>query len=176
MVMSFKFRTTFTKLVAGISCVATLWTGSAPCAHAASSQNTDVWHVDNQADWESHQSTVKNAEFKEGFLYPNQEEAAFQSTIKRFDEKRQASSLAVKQSDLWQNWNPCPNIGPKLGDSPVLLSLGPENYWIFGRCHVNTRELETKTVHLPGYDEPLLATPNPNEFVAPGGLEPHAGG
>ena len=81
----------------------------------------------------------------------------------------------MKQSNLWQNWNPRPNIGPKLGDSPVFVSVGPQNYWMMGRCHVRPKK-GTEAVSLPGYDEPLLPTSKPNEFIAPGGLEPHAGG
>ena len=176
--MSLRCKAVFTELVTSLAvlgCGIAVWMSSAQYAQAMTSQSPAVWCVDNQADWESYRSVVKNVEIKEGFLYPTQKEAAFKSTIKRFDEKRQLSSFTVKQSDLWQNWNPRPNIGPKLGDSPVLLSLGPQNYWILGRCHVNTKKL-SETVHLPGYEEPLLATDKPDEFVAPGGLEVHAGG
>ncbi|MBT3379696.1 MAG: hypothetical protein HN742_29200 [Lentisphaerae bacterium] len=135
-----------------------------------------MWAVDSQEDWESHRAAAENAEIKEGALYPTQRTATFQSTIKRYAAKRQAASLTVRQSDLWQNWNPCPNIGPtRLGDSPVLLSLGPQDYWIMGRCQVRPKKPE-ETVELPGYDAPLLRTAKPNEFIAPGGLEPHAGG
>ena len=37
-------------------------------------------------------------------------------------------------SAIWQNWNPIENLGPvNLADAPVLLTVGPDNYWMFGR-------------------------------------------
>ncbi len=35
---------------------------------------------------------------------------------------------------LWQNWEPVSNLGPtNLADAPVFLTIGPDNYWVFGR-------------------------------------------
>lgn len=77
---------------------------------------------------------AENLEIKDGMLHPVGKEAVFRSAIKRFDQKRNAAGLTVKQSDIWQNWNPVPNIGPGCDfDSPVFLSLGPGNYWYFAR-------------------------------------------
>ena len=129
----------------------------------------------SQEEWNTGKFSSENIEIKDGALSPTKKKASFQSTIKRVTKKRELSTLTVKQSNLWQNWNPRPNIGPKLGDSPVFVSVGPQNYWMMGRCHVRPKK-GTEAVSLPGYDEPLLPTSKPNEFIAPGGLEPHAGG
>jgi hypothetical protein len=136
---------------------------------------SEKWVVDSQMDWEQTIESQTGVEFKDGMASPTEKTATFKSTLKRFDEKRQAGSLTVKQSDLWQNWNPRPNIGPKLGDSPVFVSVGPHDYWMLGRCNMNPKK-PLEEVRLPGYDEPLLKTAKPNEFIAPGGLQPHAGG
>lgn len=134
-----------------------------------------AWIVDTQAEWEQGINAQKQIEFKDGMATPTASSAALRSTLKRFNAKRKAGMLTVKQSDLWQNWNPRPNIGPKLGDSPVFISVGPQDYWMLGRCHMKPKK-PLETVTLPGYDEPLLKTAKANEFVAPGGLQPHAGG
>ncbi|MCH2614007.1 MAG: hypothetical protein MKZ70_04855 [Opitutales bacterium] len=54
--------------------------------------------------------------------------------IQRFDTKHSTASLTVTQPPIWRNWNPIVNLGPSnLHDAPILLALGPNNYWIFGR-------------------------------------------
>ena len=54
--------------------------------------------------------------------------------MKTFQEKRSAKSLTVGQSALWQNWEARPRIGPKnLRDAPVVLAMGPGDYWMFGK-------------------------------------------
>ena len=55
-------------------------------------------------------------------------------TMKSFEEKRSVSTVTVSQAPTWLNWNPIENLGPSnLQDAPVLLTLGPDDYWIFGR-------------------------------------------
>ncbi|MDF7823578.1 alpha/beta hydrolase fold domain-containing protein [Pontiellaceae bacterium B12227] len=136
---------------------------------------SDGWVIDTLAEWEQSVESKTGIEVVDGMISPTEKNATFRSVLKRFDTKREAESLTVKQSDAWKNWNPCPNIGPKLGDSPVFISVGPQDYWMLGRCHMRPKK-PLEEVRLPGYDEPLLKTAKPNEFVAPGGLEPHAGG
>ena len=138
------------------------------CANSA-------WVIDSQAEWEKAVESQTSIEFKDGMASPNAATATFKSKVKRFETKRKAGSFTVRQSDVWQNWNPRTNIGPKLGDSPVFVSVGPQDYWMMGRCYMKPKR-PLEEVRLPGYDEPLLKTAKPNEFVASGGLEPHAGG
>ena len=48
--------------------------------------------------------------------------------------KQSAASLTIEQSPIWQNWIPTENLGPvNLADAPVLLTMGPGDYWMFGR-------------------------------------------
>ena len=95
----------------------------------------------------------------------------------------------VEQSPIWQNWNPIENLGPiNLSDAPVLLTLGPDDYWIFGRygrgqarrkAGEKPRPQPSFTpapASLEGFDIPLRTTRFPNQFDAPGGLEPKLGG
>ena len=60
--------------------------------------------------------------------------ATFRSKLKTFDDKKSAKSLTISQSPVWENWEPIANLGPvNLGDAPVMLSLAPDDYWMFGR-------------------------------------------
>ena len=71
-------------------------------------------------------------QFKDGFAVPNAKVSTFKSKIKRFDKKRSAQSIIFDQSPVWQNWQAASNVGPNnLQDAPVMLSLGPGNYWMF---------------------------------------------
>lgn len=103
--------------------------------------------------------------------------------------KRSAQSLTVAQSPVWQNWNPIENLGPvNLGDAPVLLTVGPNNYWMFGRYGSGQPRrrkgekpkplppFKPETVTLDGFDIPLQTTRFPNQYNAPGGLKRSKGG
>ena len=74
------------------------------------------------------------------------------------DVKRSAKSLVVTQSAIWQNWNPIENLGPvNLADAPVLLTVGPDNYWMFGRYGSPARkDFEPEEAMLEGFDIPLI--------------------
>lgn len=137
-----------------------------------------TWKVQSAEEWAANTATIEEATIAEGMLTTSGEKVAtFESQWKRFPSKQQATSIQIKQSDLWQNWNPIENIGPKgLFDSPVFISVGPQDYWLLGRYNLKRKQVLDKTVELPGYEEPLRATTRPNEFIAPGGLEKNAGG
>lgn len=106
-----------------------------------------------------------------------------------FEEKKSAASLTVSQSPIWQNWIPTENLGPSnLRDAPVLLTLGPDDYWIFGRYgggqprHKKGEKaephpkFEPEPSTLEGFKVPLQTTRFENVYDAPGGLKPGKGG
>ena len=137
------------------------------------------WTIASQKEWEQEAEEQKNLEFKDGQATPTDKTASFRSKLKRFDREKNGSSLTIEQSPVWQNWNPIPNLGPvNLGDAPVMLSIAPGNYWMFGRyTQGNKRKnFQAEPAKLDGYDVPLLTTPFPNQYDAPGGLKPGQGG
>ncbi|MGF1581750.1 MAG: hypothetical protein ACFCD0_20665 [Gemmataceae bacterium] len=137
------------------------------------------WSVDTQSEWTAAVGSSKNVTIKGGTVIPTAKTATFRSKLKRFDNKRSAKSIVLEQSPLWQNWQPVANVGPSnLGDAPVLLCIGPKNYWMFGRYGRGKRgpKFQAKPANLKGFDVPLRTTPFPNQFDAPGGLKRSKGG
>lgn len=136
-----------------------------------------VWET-NWEDGLTQGAAIKNAEVVDGFLQTiNAEAGYYLSAGKRFQDKQKLETLRIEQSDLWQNWEPIENIGPKgLYDSPVFISVGPKDYWLLGRYNLRRSHVLSETVEMDGYDEPLFRTIHANEFIAAGGLEKHAGG
>jgi len=138
------------------------------------------WVIDSQQDWKQNSAASENLDFKDGMASPNQKTATFKSTLKKFAQKRSPESIVFNQSPIWQNWNQTKtNIGPaNLGDAPVTLAIGPKNYWMFGIY--NRRRDETPfsgvDAKLDGFEIPLKTTRYANQFDAPGGLKPSAGG
>lgn len=143
------------------------------------------WVIDNQADWSAATANQSNLEFKAGMATPTAETATFQSKPKTFVKKQSAKSIVISQSPVWQNWTQTADLGPvNLGDAPVMLNLGPDNYWMFGRYGSGRKKGDTsrqapfkpQPATLAGFDIPLLTTRFPNQFDAPGGLKPRLGG
>ena len=164
-------------LATSLTC-AILATANIPLQAAGS-----AWVIDSQDDWTKNTSAQTGLEFKDGMASPTGKTATFQSKIKAFEKKRSAKSITIGQSPIWQNWEPTTNIGPtNLGDAPVMLSLGPNNYWMFGRYSStknkgnNSKPFTAKPAKLKGFDIPLVTTPFPNQYNAPGGLKKSAGG
>ncbi|GAA4458803.1 hypothetical protein [Novipirellula rosea] len=146
----------------------------------------EAWVIDTQEQWQQETSEKSQVEIKEGVASPTGETGTLRSTLKRFEQKRSAKSIVFQQSPIWQNWNPVDNIGPaNLADAPVMLSLGPKNYWIFGRyggAKKSAKKGASKSAFHPepatldGFDIPLMTTPFANQFDAPGGLNKGLGG
>ncbi len=146
------------------------------------------WLIDSDESWNQNILEKKGVDINQGRATPTQSEATFTSVLKRYDVKRSARAIRFEQSPEWQNWNPVGNIGPvNLGDAPVFLSLGPSNYWMFGRYKGakskkgkgdKWREgnFSSEVATLDGFDIPLRTTPFANQFDAPGGLKPKLGG
>ncbi len=151
------------------------------------------WTIDSADDWVKNIQSSEGATVADGSVSPSAKTATVSTRIHTSDQKRSAGSLVVSQSTIWQNWNPIENLGPvNLADAPVLLTVGPDNYWMFGRY--NGRQprpqkvqkgkqnagpqplFKAEDVALEGFDIPLQTTRFPNQFNAPGGLKPGKGG
>ena len=134
----------------------------------------DEWKIDSQAEWKSNTDTATGLDVADGMATPTGKTATFKSILKRFDTPKQASSIAIGQSPVWENWQPTEEIGPSnLGDAPVMLQIGPKNYWMFGRYGKlqGAKDFVAKDATLNGFDIPLKTTPAKNQFNAPGGLK-----
>lgn len=147
------------------------------------------WTIDTVEDWKVSIQSAEGATFTQGSVSPTEKTATIATQVHSSDVKRSAKSLVVKQSAVWQNWNPIENLGPSnLGDAPVMLTVGPDNYWMFGRY--NNRKAKRKKGQKPeplapfepeeatleGFEVPLKTTRFANQFDAPGGLKPGKGG
>ena len=92
------------------------------------------WTIDSAEEWTQNIETAEGASVADGSVSPNGKAAQIATKIHASEVKRSAKSLVVTQSTIWQNWNPIKNLGPSnLGDAPVMLTVGPDNYWMFGR-------------------------------------------
>lgn len=151
--------------------------------------------IDTAEEWTKNIESSEGALIEKGSISPKEKTATILTKLQKFDTKRSLDSLTINQSPIWQNWNPIKNIGPSnLQDAPVLLTMGPDNYWIFGR-HGGTKpkgkkgkknQQDKKTITTPpfkatsatleGFDTPLLTTPFSNQYNAPGGLKKSLGG
>jgi len=172
-----------------LSLVAVFFAGGQLQTASAQSQ-TAAWTIDSADDWKQNIESVEGATVKDGAVSPDKKTANISTKVHKSDVKRSAKSLAVTQSAIWQNWNPVENIGPiNLADAPVMLSLGPDNYWIMGRYQKNKgaggkggknakqqSSFKPQKATLEGFDIPLQTTKFANQFNAPGGLKPSKGG
>lgn len=144
--------------------------------------NADEWTINSQAEWKQNAEAMTGLDIKKGMAEPNAKTATFKSVVKRYDAPRQAGSISIGQSAVWENWQPTKKeIGPtNLGDAPVMLQLGPKNYWMFGRYRqANAKQKDgfvSEDAKLEGFDVPLKTTPFENQFNAPGGLKKSRGG
>ncbi|MEL7498339.1 MAG: hypothetical protein AAFN77_12075 [Planctomycetota bacterium] len=154
---------------------------------AQPAQADDDWTINSDQEWSQNILSSKGAKISDGSVAPQSKTASIVTKVHTLNNKRSAKSLTLKQSDIWQNWNPIENLGPSnLGDAPVLLTVGPNNYWMFGRYNAQRKKkgragqqpspFESEKATVEGFDVPLLTTPFPNQFNAPGGLKPGKGG
>jgi len=157
------------------------------CIILSKSSADENWVVDSQSQWQESVAEKSNVEIKDGLVTPTAEASTLRSKLKVFATKRSAKSIVFDQSPIWQNWEPTANIGPSnLGDAPVLLTVGPKNYWMFGRYSGRKRKKGEKRKPAPaftaadatldGFDIPLKTTRFENQYDAPGGLTEKLGG
>src|SRR6056297_3045443 len=126
----------------------------------------DDWVIASQDQWTAAVADPQQITIEDGVITPTTNTTTLRSVLHHFDTPRDALSIVVEQSPLWQNWEPTENVGPRnLGDAPVLLSLGPDNYWMFGRYGGQRRkDFTPQPASLEGFDVPLQTTPFPNQF------------
>ncbi len=148
-------------------------------------KRTADWVIDAQADWVEHTGEHKGVEIREGMVSAIDQEGMLSSKVKVFDAKRSAASITIEQSPVWMNWTEIANIGPvNLRDAPVMLSLGPDNYWMFGRygsgrgrgSKSRQAPFKPEAVKLDEFDIPLTTTRFANQYDAAGGRKPKLGG
>ena len=153
--------------------------------------------IASEAEWKGSIIASKGVVIRDGVAEPTGKTGTLRTKIHNFDQKRSASSLVIRQSPIWQNWSPIANLGPSnLRDAPVLLTVGPDNYWMFGRyssLHSRGQKggksdaggrlplpgqlpFRSEPVKLENFDIPLMTTPDENQFNAPGGLKKGRGG
>lgn len=141
-------------------------------------KGSNSWIIDSTEDWNQSKQQSKDLALEDGRATPTQDTSSYRSVVRTFDSKRSAKSLVFQPSPTWQNWNPTENLGPaNLGDAPVLLTMGPKNYWMFGlyggRKH---GEFKAEEATLEGFNIPLRTTRYPHQFDAPGSLKKSLGG
>lgn len=133
------------------------------------------WILETTKQWDSALIKQKGVSIDEGEI--RLQNKSGQATVRtpNFKKKRLVSSLLLRQSTSWQNWNAVPQVGPSnLQDAPVFLVKGPQDYWLFGRygrINKQGKKFIAQDATLPGFDIPLKTTPHPNQFNAPGGLK-----
>lgn len=154
-----------------------------PVVHAG------AWKIDSAEEWKANTAKQAGLEVSGGVAAPTGKTATYRSKVKVYDEKVSASSLTIAQSAVWENWEPIENLGPaNLGDAPVLLTMGPDDYWMFGRYRGGQPKAKKgekgrarvrfvpQSATLEGFDIPLKTTSLPNVYDAPGGLKVGLGG
>lgn len=145
--------------------------------------------IESEDDWAAAVESAEGMTVEKGTAFPVGKSGTLKTKLQSFDSKRNAASLTVSQSAIWQNWNPIENLGPaNLSDAPVMLTLGPDDYWMFGRYGSGQPrrkkgqkakpqpKFTAEEATLEGFDIPLKTTRFPNQFDAPGGLKPGKGG
>ena len=143
----------------------------------------ETWSLQTQEEWEAALLERDGVTLKDGQVVPDGKSGRVLSQLKRFDKKMSGQSLVLEQSPVWHNWVSTKNIGPaNLQDAPVLLSVGPDNYWMFGRyggqgkAGEQSNKFEAQDATLEGFDIPLKTTPWENQFDAKGALNKGSGG
>lgn len=147
-------------------------------AGGAAGQIKADWLIDTTEDWQKVEQESEGLKFENGLAIPTSDVSRYRSVMLTFGKKCSAQSIVFEQSPVWQNWNPIKNIGPSnLRDAPVLLTVGPDDYWMFGRYDAGKNKgFQAEAATLEGFDIPLRTTPFPNQFDAPGGLKKGRGG
>ena len=160
-----------------------------PLLLSVSLLHADDWKIDSAKSWKKNTESSEGIVAKDGAISPEAKSGKILTKIHSSDKKRSAKSLTIKQSPVWQNWNPIENLGPvNLNDAPVLLVMGPDDYWMFGRYGSGQPrrkkgekakpqpKFTPESATLEGFDIELQTTQFPNQYLAPGGLQPGLGG
>ncbi|MDZ7776440.1 MAG: hypothetical protein U5L09_12965 [Bacteroidales bacterium] len=138
------------------------------------------WAINTTEEWKHNEKNSEGFSYENGFAIPISKISTYQSIIKTFNSKRSVNSIVFKQHSKWLNWEQVNDIKPvNLGDAPVFLSLGPNNYWLFGRYtdkQNKRKHFIAKDTILSDFGIPLKTTPFPNQYNTSGGLKEGLGG
>ena len=93
-----------------------------------------AWTIDSDEDWHTATAEATGVQVRDGQVAPLDGTGTLRSIVRRFPTKRTLHSVVFETSPAWDNWDPVANVGPaELQDAPVLLCLGPQDYWLLGR-------------------------------------------
>jgi hypothetical protein len=146
---------------------------------SAAPKQGNSWQIDSAQQWQDTAAQIDGLTTDDGVLAPTDKQGTYRSKLQRFTEKRSAHAMTLKASPKWDNWEPTkPKVTPPtLGDAPIFLARGPGDYWIFGRNKApKNAKFKPQPATVEGFDVPLVTTPYPRLFDAPGGLKKSAGG
>jgi hypothetical protein len=153
---------------------------------ATTTASAEDWTIDSQEQWTQAAASTQGLSIEDGLVAPSEKAGTFTSNVQRYATKRTAQSVVFEQSPIWQNWEPIENIGPSnMLDAPVFLSKGEGDYWAFGLYGGRSRgknitrpkDFKGEPAMLDGFEGvALLTSPYPNQYDAPGGLNPSKGG
>lgn len=137
----------------------------------------EFWSVDSTQEWSQGQG--EGIGYEDGLASLTKgKKGTYRSQMRQFETKRSAKELMITQSPVWANWEETGNLGPEnLLDAPVMLTKGPDDYWMFGRYGDSKKKnVEAEVARLEGFEIPLKTTPFRNQFDAPGAAQKGMGG
>ncbi len=142
--------------------------------------DSHAFDLRDHESWQSATGVEEGVHIKNGLLSAVDREGVYKSKFVAFGSQKKLGELTATQSPVWLNWEPVKNIGPSnLGDAPVFVSVGPNNYWMFGRYYGEAKKAQdfvAEDATLDGFDIALRTTPFKNQYDAPGGLKEKLGG
>ena len=149
------------------------------CLLTAKEKNSLV--LQSTQDWKKYAQETDGVSIENGVIAPVKKKGVYRSRFIAFPQKRSVQSITLSCSPKWDNWQATPKkVAPRtLGDAPIFLVKGSKDYWLFGRYkggNPKSKGFKPKEVNIEGYEMPLLTTPSPNLFTAPGGLKKDLGG
>ncbi len=158
----------------------------AATSDAPGSAPVHTLRIDSQAEWDDAAATFEGLVVADGYAMPDGAKATFRSKVQALGGRRRVTSITLKQSAVWENWEAVENLGPiNLQDAPVFLAIAEGDYWVFGRYGgsgrgrniVRDKTFVASRTSLPGFGgTELLTTPYAKQFDAPGGLMKPSGG
>jgi len=134
---------------------------SGPVAAAAEMR----WRVDSSEEWNEAGQQLEGVVVNDGLLEPTGKQGVYRSSLRRFPSKQAAQALTLTPSVRWENWEPTPQkVGPPtLGDAPIFLVKGPQDYWLFGRNKPPRKPkgsgFKPTAATLEGFEVPLRTHP-----------------
>ncbi len=144
-------------------------------------EGREDWRIDSAKEWNAAALKMEGLAVAGDLITPTGKDGIYCSKLQRSKKKRLVQSITLTASTKWENWEPVKKVSPRtLGDAPIFLVKGPGDYWLFGRNkmprNAQTQKFKAQQASLEGFDCPLLTTPYPHLFNAPGGLQRSLGG